>query len=247
MVQGYIPSTLVALGFLFITGTSQPTATPAPISLEQINSANQLSLTQKEFVWVVKPEESLASIAEEYYGDADYWSVIWEDNDWITDPNTIEEGAVVKLRSTKPDKPNEALIDKYLTKQQAQLAKQAEEEKQQSTQAPVHSGVAVIAPPQPQEPQTVRPGATGPLSEAQITFLGNCESGMTANRNSGNGFYGAFQFLPSTWRAMNTGYERADFAPLEVQKDAVQRLLSRSSIWTQFPGCARKMQAAGLL
>jgi resuscitation-promoting factor RpfB len=89
--------------------------------------------------------------------------------------------------------------------------------------------------------------ASGPLSLQQITYLGNCESGMTANRNSGNGYYGAFQFSIGTWNAMGTGYARADLAPLEVQISAVQKLLSRSSIYTQFPGCARKMSAAGLI
>lgn len=90
----------------------------------------------------------------------------------------------------------------------------------------------------------------GPLSEAQITALGTCESGMTANRNSGNGFYGAFQFTKSTWRSSapapyNTGDPHE--APLDAQKQAVQNLLSRSSIFTQFPGCANKMRASGIL
>lgn len=88
---------------------------------------------------------------------------------------------------------------------------------------------------------------SGPLSEEQITFLGTCEAGMNPARNSGNGYYGAFQFSYGTWKSMNTGYERADMAPIEVQKDAVQRLLQRSSIYTQFPGCARKMHAQGLI
>lgn len=90
----------------------------------------------------------------------------------------------------------------------------------------------------------------GPLNEEQITALGMCESGMTATRNSGNGFYGAFQFMPSTWRTVapapyNTMMPHE--APLDAQKQAVQTLLSRSSIYTQFPGCARKMQASGVL
>jgi hypothetical protein len=88
---------------------------------------------------------------------------------------------------------------------------------------------------------------TGPLSPAAIQFLGMCESGMTPTRNSGNGYYGAFQFSIGTWNAMATGYARADLAPLEVQIEAVQKLLSRSSIFSQFPACARKMAAAGLL
>ena len=87
----------------------------------------------------------------------------------------------------------------------------------------------------------------GPLNDAQISFLGNCESGMTAGRNSGNGYFGAFQFSPGTWRSMGTGYERADLAPLEVQTEAVQRLVSRSNIYGQFPACSRRMQALGLL
>ena len=90
----------------------------------------------------------------------------------------------------------------------------------------------------------------GPLSEAQINALGTCESGMTATRNSGNGFYGAFQFMPATWRTVAPVEYRGMLpheAPLEAQKQAVQNLLSRSSIYTQFPGCAKKMQAQGIL
>lgn len=91
------------------------------------------------------------------------------------------------------------------------------------------------------------PSSNGPLSPAQIQFLGNCEAGMNPTRNSGNGYYGAFQFSAGTWNAMNTGYARADLAPLDVQIQAVQRLLSRSSIFGQFPGCANQMVTAGLL
>ncbi len=90
----------------------------------------------------------------------------------------------------------------------------------------------------------------GPLSEAQINALGTCESGMTATRNSGNGFYGAFQFMPSTWSKVAPAPYNGMMpheAPLEAQKQAVQNLLSRSSIYTQFPGCAKKMQAQGII
>jgi len=85
------------------------------------------------------------------------------------------------------------------------------------------------------------------LTSEQITYLGNCEAGMDPTKNTGNGYYGAFQFSYGTWQSMNTGYERADLAPLEVQIDAVQRLLQRSSIYTQFPACARNMQTQGII
>ena len=90
----------------------------------------------------------------------------------------------------------------------------------------------------------------GPLSEEQLNALGQCESGMTATRNSGNGFYGAFQFMPSTWKTQAPAEYKNVLpheAPLDAQKQAVQNLLSKSSIYTQFPGCAKKMQAQGIL
>jgi len=92
-----------------------------------------------------------------------------------------------------------------------------------------------------------KPASNGPLTPEQIQFLGSCEAGMNPTRNSGNGYYGAFQFSAGTWNAMNTGYARADLAPLDVQIQAVQQLLSRSSIFGQFPGCANAMVSAGLL
>lgn len=87
----------------------------------------------------------------------------------------------------------------------------------------------------------------GPLSAEQLNFLGNCESGMNPTTNTGNGFYGAYQFTIQTWNNMGTGYDRADHAPLDVQSQAVQKLLSGSSIWSQFPGCAQKMRDAGMI
>jgi hypothetical protein len=85
------------------------------------------------------------------------------------------------------------------------------------------------------------------LSDAAITYLGSCEAGMDASKNTGNGYYGAFQFSYGTWKRLNTGYERADLAPIEVQEAAVKQLLQGSSIYGQFPECARKMHNAGLI
>lgn len=68
--------------------------------------------------------------------------------------------------------------------------------------------------------------------------LARCESGMT-NANTGNGYFGFFQFLPSTWRSMGESGLPTDHS-YEVQKAAAKRLVARSG-WQQFPGCARKL------
>lgn len=70
--------------------------------------------------------------------------------------------------------------------------------------------------------------------------LRNCEAGGVYTRNSGNGYYGAYQFSAGTWNGMNTGYARADLAPPEVQDDAARRLQARSG-WGQWPACSRKI------
>lgn len=101
--------------------------------------------------------------------------------------------------------------------------------------------------PKPAVKAVVKSGATGPLTAAQLDFLWKCESSRTPNINTGNGYYGGFQFDIPTWHEVNSQYPRADLAPHEVQVAAVQKLLSYSSIWDRFPGCAVKMREAGLL
>jgi hypothetical protein len=69
--------------------------------------------------------------------------------------------------------------------------------------------------------------------------LRNCESSGNYAENTGNGFYGAYQFLPSTWWGLGyTGYPN-DASPA-VQDQAAMQLQVRSG-WGQWPECARKL------
>ncbi len=70
--------------------------------------------------------------------------------------------------------------------------------------------------------------------------LRNCEAGGNYATNTGNGYYGAYQFHKRTWDSMNTGYEWPHEAPPEVQDDAARRLQERSG-WGQWPACSRKI------
>lgn len=98
----------------------------------------------------------------------------------------------------------------------------------------------VVEAPSPTPPPTPAPRASGGPTPEQLAELRQCESGGNYQANTGNGYYGAYQFLPSTWRSMNTGYDMPHTAPPEVQDDAAYRLIVRSG-WGQFPACARKM------
>jgi hypothetical protein len=68
-----------------------------------------------------------------------------------------------------------------------------------------------------------------------------CESGGRYDRNSGNGFYGAYQFLPSTWRGLGLRGMPHEAAP-EVQDAAARKLQARSG-WGQWPVCSRRIGA----
>lgn len=67
-----------------------------------------------------------------------------------------------------------------------------------------------------------------------------CESGNDYKKNSGNGYYGAYQFSEGTWASMDTGYAFAHQAPPSVQDDAAKRLQQRSG-WGQWPHCSQKL------
>lgn len=69
----------------------------------------------------------------------------------------------------------------------------------------------------------------------------HCEAGGNYSRNSGNGYYGAYQFSPGTWHSL--GYSGLPHqAPPEVQDEAARKLQHRSG-WGQWPACSRRVGA----
>jgi hypothetical protein len=71
--------------------------------------------------------------------------------------------------------------------------------------------------------------------------LRNCEAGGRYTANSGNGYYGAYQFSARTWRGL--GYQGLPHqAPPEIQDEAARKLQARSG-WGQWPACSRRIGA----
>ncbi|HVF69674.1 MAG TPA: transglycosylase family protein [Xanthomonadales bacterium] len=200
--------------------------------------------------YIVQEGDYLSLIAEAYYGAEDYWTNIWNDNPELKDAAQLEANMVLKIRSTKTVLP-EALSPELEERIAAVNPIYTDNEAGASAAVvtPVAVKVATPAPSLAQQPVGAQGTANAPqiLNDAQINYLGSCEAGMDPAKNTGNGYYGAFQFSAGTWNSMGTGYARADLAPLDVQKAAVQRLVARSSIFTQFPGCAKKMRSIGLI
>lgn len=72
--------------------------------------------------------------------------------------------------------------------------------------------------------------------------LAACESGGNWQTNTGNGYSGGLQFLPSTWRAAGgTRYApTAHQATREQQIAVAEEWLAKTS-WAQWPACSRKL------
>jgi transglycosylase-like protein len=149
---------------------------------------------------------------------------------------------------------------------QARSAAAAVQAKPTSQGLPVNGGlVAVVratvapvpapAPPASTPPSTLPP-ATVPPAPAVVTApapapapaagdggaggvwfqLRECESGDYYQANTGNGYFGAYQFSQQTWT--NLGYPgRPDLEPPAMQDAAAQKLQAESG-WGQWPACS---------
>lgn len=260
-----ILTTVLSSAILLKTSSVSPTPQAPQVVLTRV-------LPDNNFVgYSIKPNDTLQSIAFTYYGSSDYWTTLWNDNPWIVDPDNLQADRLLTIRVQKPVKPdalalklseeNNALTQKdnevYLqkidyfpdTNTPAPIVTQPPTifpTVEQVSTVPVPNVTVSITPLVTQTPVVVSNTASS-ISDAALTYLGNCEAGMDPAKNTGNGYYGAFQFSYGTWQSLNTGYERADLAPIEVQEAAVKQLLQRSSIYTQFPACAARMHNVGLM
>lgn len=79
---------------------------------------------------------------------------------------------------------------------------------------------------------------SGSFAEA-LARLRSCESGGAYDRNSGNGYYGAYQYDISTWANWG-GFSRPDLAPPSVQDEKAWETYKRRG-WQPWPSCKVKM------
>ena len=80
---------------------------------------------------------------------------------------------------------------------------------------------------------------TGPVTGDVWYNLRMCESGNTYSRNSGNGYFGAYQYNLGTWSNFD-GYARPDLAPPAVQDEKAHETQAARG-WAPWPTCARKL------
>jgi hypothetical protein len=104
----------------------------------------------------------------------------------------------------------------------------------------VQTMVSAPAPAPTPTPTTVPvsapPASSGAGAGGVWLQLRECESGDNYQANTGNGFYGAYQFSQQTWN--NLGYPgRPDLEPPAMQDAAAVKLEAEAG-WGQWPACA---------
>ncbi len=119
---------------------------------------------------------------------------------------------------------------------------------------PVNNGLVAVVravaavpvnatPPPPPPPTRAIPPSTSSGGAGGVWLsLRQCESGNNYAENTGNGYYGAYQFSQETWTGL--GYPgRPDQAPPAMQDKAAAELQARSG-WGQWPACAAALGLA---
>ncbi len=97
-----------------------------------------------------------------------------------------------------------------------------------ATQAPNPAGFTAASP--------TTSVASGPPTSADWLALRTCESGDTYTENTGNGYYGAYQFSQATWTGL--GYPgRPDQEPPAMQDQAAVQLQAEAG-WGAWPACS---------
>jgi hypothetical protein len=72
----------------------------------------------------------------------------------------------------------------------------------------------------------------------KLRKLRHCESGGRYHINTGNGYYGAYQFAKSTWHSL--GFHGLPSDAKKSKQDAAAKKLHASQGWHPWPVCSKK-------
>ncbi len=95
--------------------------------------------------------------------------------------------------------------------------------------------------PEPDTAPVAAPAASAgsALPDSVWAALRKCESNGNYAINTGNGFYGAYQFAAGTWRKL--GFSGLPHEAAPAVQDEAARKLQASSGWGPWPACSRKL------
>lgn len=201
-------------GQVLAATTEEPTDETSTAQANKTDQATtEQSANQNVYVTVEKGD-SLSKIASAH---GTTWRRLFDANEFIADPDVINPGDKIRIPAA-----NEELASRETpVKPKAKPAATTTKIKRSTSQRVASTPAPAVA------------------SGSVWDRLAQCESGGNWHINTGNGYYGGLQFLPSTWRAVGgTGLPHEHSREEQILRAEI--LLSRSG-WGQWPACAKKL------
>jgi len=176
---------------------------------EEASTETEETTAPEPVIVTVANGDSLSKIARVHNTT---YKRLFDANESIADPNIINPGDQIRIPAA-----DEVLADRPLP-----APKPAPAPRTARTSSPVQASTAPAV-------------ASGSVWDR----LAQCESGGNWQINTGNGYYGGLQFLPSTWRAVGgTGLPHQHSREEQIKRAEI--LLARSG-WGQWPACTAKL------
>lgn len=162
--------------------------------------------------------DTLKIIAAGSYQDQETWTNIWNDNPAISDPDKLQEGNLIKLRITKPEKKEE--LDKSLKKIYSKLHPK-----------PVYfytvkqTGITPPVAPQSSYEDVYKNAGSKYGVPWQILYgihmtETGCRNGAITS-GYGSGAQGPMQFMPGTWNAYGVDGDGDGTVDINNANDAI--------------------------
>jgi hypothetical protein len=108
-----------------------------------------------------------------------------------------------------------------------------------TTTTTVPPTTTTTAPPPPPEIQAAAASEPVPATGDRFDALAQCESGGDPTTNTGNGYYGAFQFDLQTWQSVGRSGYPHEHSYGEQKAAAIDLHAVRG--WHPWPACSRKL------
>jgi hypothetical protein len=202
---------------------------------------------------LAQAEATLRSIAlHQYMQDTDSAGL----SDFIGSPEQLAESAAYRQLATTSESD---AVDRFLQAQSAVQRQEAQLEAQRAAAGAAYASIsrqdaalkaaagalqaqldkvraeqAALGPPANVDVADLV-GANGSLAE-DLYRLRVCESGDNYQDDTGNGYYGAYQFALSTWQ--NLGYSGLPSDAPPAQQDQAAIRLEQAHGWGEWPACA---------